>query len=323
MKMTYCTAIREALFKELQADASVILMGEDIEYDVYRYTTGLVEQFGKERVRDIPLSEAAATGTAIGAAMTGLRPVLDLTMTSFLYVAADQIISMASKTGYQYGGQFVLPLTIMAGATYGRNAAAQHSDRPHSMFMNVPGIKIIAPATVKDMYGMLRAAIRENNPVICFEDRTLFPLEADVDEAYIGEIGKANIVQSGTDVTVITISGALQLAIEASEELRKDGISCEIIDMCTLNPLDKTSFLESAKKTGHAVIVDIANKTCSAASEISSILAYDAFEWLKAPINIVAAEDVPVPFSTKLERQVFPTKEKIVTAILENLKSER
>lgn len=316
MKMTYCSAIKEALYKELENDENMILMGEDIEYDVYRYTGGLVEKFGKERVRDIPLSEAAATGTAIGAAMTGLRPVLDLTMTSFLYVAADQIISMASKTRYQYGGQYMLPLTIMVGATYGRNAAAQHSDRPHSMFMNVPGLKIIAPATVKDMYGMLRAAIRDNNPVICFEDRTLFPMEEDVDEDYIGTLGKANIVSQGDDVSIVTVSGTLQLALTASEMLKEKGISCEIIDVCSLSPLDKTTIIQSVKKTGRVVVADTANKTCSAASEIISILASDCFEYMKAPMEIVATEDVPIPFASSQESMVFPTVDKILNAVL-------
>ena len=319
MKMTYCSAIREALYKELEYDSNVILLGEDIEHDVYRYTGGLVEKFGRERARDIPLSEAAATGTAIGAAMTGLRPVLDLTMTSFLYVAADQIISMAAKTRYQYGGQYQVPLTIMAGATYGRNAAAQHSDRPHSMFMNVPGLKIIAPATVHDMYGMLRAAIRDNNPVICFEDRTLFPLEEEVDEDYVGKIGKANVIQQGTDITMVTVSGALQIALDAAQRLAEKGISCEVIDMCTLVPMDKETVIQSVQKTGKAVIIDIANKTCSAASEISAILAEEAFDYLTAPIQIVATKDVPVPFASCEEKQIFPTAEKVMDAALKAL----
>lgn len=314
-KMTYCEAIRNALFSEMKRDENVILMGEDVKYNMYRYCEGLSETFGNERVRDTPLSEAAVVGTGIGAALTGLRPIIDLTMTSFLYVAMDQIVSMASKMHYQYGGQYSVPITILVGSTYGRNAAAQHSDRPHSMFMNVPGLKIIAPSCPKDMYGLLKAAIRDNNPVICFEDRTLFPVTEDVPEDCVIPIGKAEIKREGKDISLIGISGCVDKAMEAAEMMSKEGISCEVIDVRTLVPLDKEAILNSVKKTKKAVIIDLAHKTCSAASEIAAILASEGFYFLEAPVGIVATPDILVPFSNVLESEMFPNAEKIVLEV--------
>lgn len=319
LTMTYCEAIRNAIFNEMQMNENIIFMGEDIKYNVYRYSDGFAEKFGDDRVRDIPLSEAAAVGTGIGAAITGLRPIVDLTMTSFLYVAMDQIVSMAAKTKYQYGGQYSVPITIMAGATYGRNAAAQHSDRPYSMFMNVPGLKIIAPSCPRDMYGLLRAAIRENSPVICFEDRTLFPMSQDVEEDLIIPIGLGEIRNVGDDITIIGISGCVNLAIEAANLMKKDGVSCEVIDVRSLVPLDKELILNSVRKTGKALIVDIAHKTCSAASEIASVLVSEGFKYLKAPVKIIATPDIPVPFSKVLEKEIFPKTEDIVNGVKEIL----
>lgn len=315
--MTYCEAIRNAIFYEMQKDENIIFMGEDIKYNVYRYCEGFSENFGDDRVRDIPLSEAAAVGTGIGAALTGLRPIIDLTMTSFLYVAMDQIVSMAAKTHYQYGGQYSVPITIMAGATYGRNAAAQHSDRPHSMFMNVPGLKIIAPSCPKDMYGMLRAAIRENGPVICFEDRTIFPMTQDVEETEIIPIGLGEVKRNGKDVTLIAISGCVNLALQAAKIMEDKGVQCEVVDVRTLVPLDKKTILNSVKKTRKAIVIDNAHRTCSAASEIAAVLVSEGFAYLKKPVKIVTTPDVPVPFSRILEEQLFPKVDDIVYSIKE------
>lgn len=316
MKITYGGAIREALFKELENDQSVVLFGEDIQHNLYGYTDNLLNIFGEKRIINIPLSEAAVVGTAIGAAMCGLKTIVDLTAPNFLFVAMDQIVNMAAKTNYMYNGKFELPLTIMCGAMYNSSSAAQHSDRPHPIFMNVPGLKIVAPTCPQDAYSLLRTAIVDKNPVIYFSDRTLFYAEADVDVNYKIEMGQAAVLTEGRDITIFTISGCTQMALDILPELKNKKISAEIIDIRSLVPLDKNTIKKSVQKTGRVVIADTANKTCSAASEISSILVEDLFSALKAPIGIVACDDVPVPFAKNLELQIMPTKEKIFQKVI-------
>ncbi len=238
-KYSYGGAIREALYDELKRDNSVVLMGEDIRHNLYAYTEGLVDIFGEERVLDVPLSEAAVMGTAIGAAMCGLRPVVDLTVSNFLYVAMDQIVNMAAKTRYQYNGQYKLPITILASSAYGASAGAQHSDRPHPMFMNVPGLKIITPSTPQDMYSMLRTAIQDDNPVICFQDKSTFYEESVVDKDIITPIGKAKILKKGEDITLIGIQNCANQMYEIACDLENKGVSAEVIDVRSLVPLDK------------------------------------------------------------------------------------
>ena len=317
MKITYGEAIREALFKELENDQSVVLFGEDIQHNLYGYTDNLVNIFGKKRIINIPLSEAAVVGSAIGAAMCGLKTIVDLTVANFLYVAMDQIVNVAAKTNYMYNGQFKLPLTIMCSTFYNGSNAAQHSDRPHPIFMNVPGLKVVAPTCPQDAYSLLHSAIVDDNPVIYFTDRKLFYAEADVDVNCKIEIGHAAVLTEGSDITIITISGCTKMAIDILPELKIKNISAEVIDVRSLVPLDKTTIKKSVKKTGRVVIADTANKTCSAASEISSILAEELFYELKAPIGIVAHEDVPVPFAKNLELQIIPTKEKIFQKVID------
>jgi acetoin:2,6-dichlorophenolindophenol oxidoreductase subunit beta len=316
MKMTYGKAIREALFIELQNDPSVVFFGEDLHHNLYGYTDNLVNVFGERRIINMPLSEASVVGSAIGAAMCGLKTIVDLTVANFLYVAMDQIVNMAAKTNYMYNGQFELPITIMCGTYYNCSNAAQHSDRPHSMFMNVPGLKIVAPTNPQDAYSLLRTSIADKNPVIYFSDRMLFYTEAEVDENCKIELGQAAVLKEGSDITIITISGCTKMALDTLPELDNNNISAEIIDIRTLVPLDKMTIKKSVQKTGRVVIVDTANKSCSAASEISSILAEDLFFALKAPIGIVAYDDVPVPFARNLELQIMPTKEKILNKVL-------
>ena len=316
MKMAYGEAIREALFKELENYQSVVLFGEDIQHNLYGYTDNLVNIFGKKRVINIPLSEAAVVGSAIGAAMCGLKTIVDLTVANFLYVAMDQIVNMAAKTNYMYNGQFKLPITIMCSTLYNGNNAAQHSDRPHPIFMNVPGLKVVAPTCPQDAYSLLRSAIVDENPVIYFTDRTLFYDKEDVDVNCIIEIGHAAVLTEGSDITIIAISGCVQMALAILPELNKNNISAEIIDVRSLVPLDINTIKKSVSKTGRVVIADTANKTCSAASEISSLLAEGLFSALKAPIGIVAYDDVPVPFAKNLELQIMPTEEKIFQKVI-------
>jgi pyruvate dehydrogenase E1 component beta subunit len=315
VNLTYGEAVREALFAELSKHEDVVMFGEDIQHNLYGYTRDLLSIFGEKRIVNTPLSEAAVVGTAIGAAMCGIRTIVDLTVANFLYVAMDQIVNMAARTTYMYNGQLKLPLTIMCSSMYNCSNSTQHSDRSHPSFMNVPGLKVVAPATPQDVYSLLRASIADDNPVICFTDRSVFYNKEDVELDLKVRLGSAKRVQEGKDVTVVSISGILSTVLATKEELEKLGISAEIIDVRTLVPLDKRSILNSVKKTGRVVIVDTAHKTCSAASEIASILAEEAFEYLKAPVAIVAYDDIPIPFAKELETLLMPTKEKILKKV--------
>ena len=313
--MTGLTAVRNAIFTEMEQDQNVFLMGEDVRHSMFGTSDGMVEAFGAERVRDTPLSEAAFVGTAVGAAMTGMRPVVDMSLSSFLYVAMDQIVSMAAKTTQTFGGQYKVPVVILASMLYGVNNAAQHSDRPYPMFMNVPGLKIVTPSCPSDTYGLLRTAIRDDDPVMIFTDASVNFDKEEVDEDLVVPLGKAAVKRTGTDVTIVGIAGCVPMALSAATELESQGISAEVIDPRTMVPLDKKTIIESVEKTGRLVIADVAHRTCSGASEIASIIAQQAFAALKGPIQIVATDDVPVPFSPALEPQIYPSIEKIIAAV--------
>lgn len=323
MRLSYGEAIREAIYEELLADKNVCFLGEDIRYNLYAYSEGLLDCFGSERVIDVPLSEAAVMGVAIGSSMCGVRPILDLTISNFLYVAMDQIVSMAAKTRYQYNGEFKLPLTILASSAYGVSAGAQHSDRLHAMLMGVPGIKVIVPASVQDMYSMLRAAIQDDNPVICFTDKTLFYDKEDMDKRIEVPLGKAQVRKYGQDISLIGIQNCANLMMEVAKELEQRDISAEVIDVRSLVPFDKESIFRSVKKTGKVVIADSANRTCGAAANIASLLCEEQFDSLKAPVKIVATEDVPLPYSSVLEKELIPSKEKILQKVNDLLGLEK
>lgn len=323
MKISYGKAIREALYKELENDKSLVLFGQDIQQNLYGYTDDLVNVFGQNRVINVPISEAAVVGTAIGAAMCGVKTIVDLSVASFLYVAMDQIVSIASKTNYMYNGQFELPITIMCSTFYNSSIAAQHSDRPHPIFMNTPGLKVVMPATPQDSYSLLRSSIHDKNPVIYLSDRNLFYSEAEVNENIEIELGQANILKKGSDISIIAISGCTKMALDILPELKLKNISAELIDVRSLAPLDKNTIKKSVQKTGKVVIADTANKTCSAASEIASILVAEIFSALKAPIGIVTHDDVPVPFARNLELAVMPTRDKIFQKVIEVMQYSR
>lgn len=315
MRLTYGMALRQALHDSLKSDPSTFLFGEDIQKNVYGYTGGLAEEFGEERVRNIPLSEAGAVGIACGAAMCGLRPILDLTIPNFLYVAMDQIANMAAKVHYMSNGAYSLPLTVLCTAMSGSGNAAQHSDRVHALFQNIHGLKIICPATPQDMYSMMREGIEDNSPVLCLADRFLFWTEEEVVLETGNSIGRSRQVTVGKDVTVVTVSSCLQMVKEILPDIEKAGIQAEVIDIRSVVPLDMEPILDSVKKTGRVVICDTAGRTGSAASEIAARLAQDAFYDLRAPIQIAAGEDSPVPFTKLLEEEVLVTKEKILQKI--------
>lgn len=317
MRLTYRDAIYQALYDELNSNQNVVLLGEDIRDNVYGYTGGLVDTFGQERIINIPLSEASVTGMVCGAAICGLKPVLDLTIPNFLYIAMDQIANIAAKTIYMHSGVYSLPVTIFCSSMCGNGNAAQHSDRLHSLFMNIPGLKVLCPASVQDMYSMLKEGIEEDNPVLCFADRSLFWIEDDISITQTKKIGKARVTVEGKDLTIVTISSCLHMVERILPRLTEKGILAEIIDVRSVVPLDFNTIKKSIEKTGKIIICDTANRTGSVASEIASLIAQYAFENLKAPVQIVACEDIPIPFAGILEKQVVVTEDKIYHAILE------
>lgn len=314
MRMKYGDAIQKALMDSMNNDPRVVFFGEDDKHNLYGYTEGLTQQFGAERVRDIPLSEAGVVGLACGAALCGLRPIIDLTTENFLFVAMDQICSIAAKTAYMYGGTYSVPITIFCSAMSMGGNAAQHSDRLHSLFMNIPGLKIVCPSTPQDMYSLLCASVKDDNPVLCIADRLLFWQEAEVDFNQVIKLGTTNIVHEGNDLTVVSVSGCFKYVEEIWME-NKNNISMEVLDVRTVVPLDYATILDSVKKTGKLVICDTANRTGSLAGHIASIVAEQGFQYLKAPIGIAACHDIPVPYARKLEENILISKEKILSTI--------
>jgi len=267
----------------MKRDERVFLMGEDVICNVFGTTTGFLDAFGPERVRDTPISEAGFIGAAAGASMVGMRPIVDVTISPFLYPAMDQICSIIAKSRYIYGGQATLPLVVRSCMFYGNSNAAQHSDRSYPMLMGMPGLTVIVPSGPRDMNGMLKAAIRDDNPVFCFEDATLWGTKEEVpdDPDFIIPLAKADVKREGNDVSVFAIGGSVPLALAAAPSTVWEGISVEVVDPRTLAPLDTYTILKSVRKTGRAITVDPAHQTCSAASEISAIIAEHAFESLR------------------------------------------
>jgi pyruvate dehydrogenase E1 component beta subunit len=304
-----------AIKEEMRRDEKVFIMGESIRGGIYGVTGGLSQEFD-ERVIDTPLSEAGFMGAAVGAAAVGMRPIVT-SLASFAWVAMDQLISQAAKMRYMFGGQVSLPIVYRWGLIYQNNAAAQHADRPYPMFMNVPGLKIAIPASPADAKGLLKTAIRDNDPVMFFEDNSLSGWRGEVpeDDDFCIPFGQANILREGTDVTVVTIAGSVRLAMAVAEDMEADGVSVEVIDPRTIVPLDTRTILNSVEKTGRLVIVDPAHQSCSVASEISSIVAQEGFWSLQAPIQRVTSLDCHFPFSPALEPLVYPTEDKIADAI--------
>jgi pyruvate/2-oxoglutarate/acetoin dehydrogenase E1 component len=314
IRASYMDALVQAQIEELERDERVILMGENIAI----YGGGkLVQRFDAKRIWDMPISETSFTGVGIGAAVTGLRPIVDLTIASFMYLASDPIINQAAKLRFMTGGQVHVPIVFRCCMYYGAGLAAQHSDRPYPLFMNVPGLKILCPSTPADVKGLLKSAVRDDDPVMLFEDTKLWPIKDQVptDVDYLVPIGKADIKRAGKDVTIVAIGAAMRTTLEAAEVLAKDGISVEAIDPRTLKPLDAETILTSVAKTGRLVLVENAHRICNVSAEISAIVSEVAFDTLKKPIARLSAPDVHVPFSPALESLLFPTAEKIIAAV--------
>jgi pyruvate dehydrogenase E1 component beta subunit len=313
---TYLQAIHEAQREEMARDDRVIIIGEDLRRNLFGTASGFVEEFGQERVRDVPLSENGFVGVAVGAAMTGLRPIVDITIASFMYCAMDQLVSQAAKNRYMFGGQASIPVVYRAAMFYAGPIAAHHADRPYPMFMNVPGLKIIAPSAPADMKGLLKAAIREDDPVLCFEDQALWGVREPIpDGDHVVPLGSAAVKRAGNDVTVVAISGAVEIALRAADALSEEGISVEVVDPRSLVPLDVPTILGSVARTGRLVVVDPAHRTCSAASEIAAIAAEEAFSDLRAPVVRVTTPDTQIPFSPALLTSLLPDVDAVVAAV--------
>jgi pyruvate/2-oxoglutarate/acetoin dehydrogenase E1 component len=314
-RLTYTRAIAAAQAEEMRRDPRVFLVGTDVQTKLFGDPAAAAE-FGRARIRNAPISEAGITGAAAGAAMVGMRPIVNLSIASFVYVAADQIINTLAKTQYIYGGQTEMPVVVRCQMYYGLSAAAQHSDRPYPMFMGMPGLIIVTPSTPYDAKGLLKAAIRSNDPVLVFEDATCAGVKGEVpDEDYTIEFGVADVKRRGSDVTVVAIAGAVHPALAAAEALAEQGVSVEVIDPRTLAPLDLDTILSSAARTGRLVVVDPAFRTCSAASEIAAAAAETIFVSLKAPIIRVTTPDVHIPFNRDLEMSLYPDTAKIIEAV--------
>lgn len=314
VRMSYLDALVRAQIEEMERDDRVILMAEDIAV----YGSGdLMERFGANRIWPMPISEASFTGVGIGAAITGLRPIVDLSIASFLYLASDQIINQASKLRFMTGGQVRVPIVIRACMYYGESLAAQHSDRPYPMFMNTPGLKIVCPTSPADAKGLLKSAIRDDDPVLFFEDIKLWSLKEDVptDADMLVPIGKARVRSAGTDLTLVAISGAMRPSLDAAKAMAEEGISVEVIDPRTLKPLDTETILKSVAKTGRLLLVENSHRMANASSEISAIVAEQAFDSLRSPIVRLSAPDAHVGFSPALERGFYPHRALIMSAI--------
>jgi pyruvate dehydrogenase E1 component beta subunit len=328
-ELSYREAINEALRLEMRRDPRVILMGEDVtgashssdpaQLDawggVLGVTKGLVHEFGRERVRDTPITESAFVGAGVGAAATGMRPVVELMFIGFLGVCLDQITNQAAKMRYMFGGKARIPLVIRTMIGAGFRAAAQHSDSMYSTFVHFPGLKVVAPATPADAKGLLAAAIRDDDPVIFCEHKLLYDVKGEVPEGeYVVPLGQADVKRSGSDVTIVAISRMVHVALDAAEQLAREGISAEVVDPRTLSPLDEDALLESIRKTGRLVVVDEDNPRCSVATDIASLAATRVLDYLNAPVRLVTAPHTPVPFSPSLEDFYVPTPQRVVEA---------
>jgi acetoin:2,6-dichlorophenolindophenol oxidoreductase subunit beta len=322
--MSYLGAIGAAQREAMEADPRVIIFGEDVEANVYGTMGGksradkgdFLQIFGSNRIRNTPISEEVMVGTAAGAAMTGLRPIVDLSYSTFLYMAMDQFMNQVAKSRYMFGGQSSMPVVFRSAMFYGLSTAAHHSDRPYPMFMNMPGIKIMVPASPSDAKGLLRTAIDMDDPVLSFETCLLWGMKEDVkDGEFRIPFGVARTLREGTDATIVAISSGVPQAMIAAQKLEAEGISVEVIDPRTLVPLDSEAIFKSVARTGRLVIADPANKTCGAAAEISALVTETIFDSLRAPILRVTTPDTHVPFSPALEKQLYPNAEKIAAAV--------
>jgi pyruvate/2-oxoglutarate/acetoin dehydrogenase E1 component len=317
-EIQYRQALNEALHEEMARDGAVCVLGEDVgPYgSPFQITRGLYDRFGEKRVRDTPISEAGFTGIAIGAAMTGLRPVVEILYIDFSALAMDQIVNQAAKARYMFGGKARVPLVIRTQGGGGRGNAAQHSQSLEMWYVHVPGLIVVKPSTPYDAKGLLKSAIRDDNPVIFIEHKLLYNTTGPVPEGEVlVPLGVADVKRPGDDVTIVATSRMVLFALSAAEELARQGIEAEVIDPRTLKPLDLDTIVHSVKKTGRLVVVNEGHRTGGFTAEVAARVQGAAFDWLDAPIVQVAAEDVPLPYNGPLEQEALPREEDIVAAV--------
>jgi pyruvate dehydrogenase E1 component beta subunit len=319
-EITMAQAVNEALAEELRRDDRVFIVGEDVAEagTPFKVLSGLVEEFGPERVRDSPISEAGITGLGVGAAMTGLRPVVDIMFGDFMTLVMDQLVNQAAKAHYMSGGNLTVPLVLRTTLGATRRSAAQHSQSLQAWVAHIPGLKVVLPSTPYDAKGLLKTAIRDDNPVVFIEDKLDFRIKGQVPaEEYTLPLGVADVKREGTDVTLVGTSSMVRVCLGAAELLEAEGISAEVLDPRTLSPLDEEALVRSAAKTGRAVVVDEGHRGYGVTAELASVIAEGAFYQLDAPVRRLGAMDVPVPFSPPLEDATVPTPEAVAAAAAE------
>ena len=319
-EMLFREALGLATAEEMRRDESVFIMGEDVGASggIFKCCEGLFEEFGTERVIDTPIAEAGYIGLGVGAAMTGMRPIAELMFGDFSLLTMDQIVNQAAKIRYMSGGQCKVPLTIRLSMGAGRSSAAQHSQSLHSLFAHIPGLKVAVPSNPRNAKGLLKTAIRDDNPVLFFEDKMMYNDSGLVPEEddFLIPFGEASIEREGDDLTIVATSSMVSAALGAAEKLADQGLNAEVIDPRTLVPLDKESLVASVRKTGYAVVVDEGVERFGATAELASLLNSEAFDWLDAPVLRIGAADVPIPFSPTLELPTIPSEERIVEVVL-------
>ena len=316
--MTYRDAVRQAMDEEMERDDAVFLMGEEVgEYNgAYKLSKGLLGKYGPERVVDTPITELAFTGVGVGAAMVGLRPIIEWMTFNFGILALDQVINNAAKMRYMSGGQFKLPLVIRGPNGPAEYLASQHSQALQSIFAHVPGLKVVAPATPYDAKGLLKTAVRDDNPVIVLEGELMYSWKGEVPEKeYLVPFGEADVKRKGKDVTLVTYSKPLKIAQEAAVALEEEGIDCEIVDLRSIRPLDEQSIYDSVKKTNRCVVIDEAWPVASVGSHVAWLVAKNCFDFLDAPVEFISSEDVPMPYNHLLELAAQPSVDKVVRAV--------
>jgi len=313
-EITLSKAVNEAIAEEMRRDPSIFVIGEDVAEagTPFKVLSGLVEEFGTERIIDTPIAEPGFMGIAVGAAMTGSRPIVDLMFGDFLYLVMDQLCNQAAKTHYMSGGKLSVPLVLRTNLGATRRSAAQHSQSLHALVAHIPGLKVAMPSSAYEAKGLMKTAIRDNNPVVIFEDKLMYQDKAPVpEEEYLIPFGVANVLREGSDITLVATSSMVQVALKAADILATEGMSAEVIDPRTIVPLDEDTILKSVRKTSRAIVIDEGHQSYGITGEIASRISDKAFYHLDAPVQRMGAMDVPVPFSPALEDITVPTAETV------------
>jgi len=319
-QLAFRAAVAQAMREEMRRDETVFLIGEDVAGSggIFKCSEGLLEEFGPERVIDAPIAEAGYVGMCVGAAMTGLRPIAEIMFGDFSLLAMDQIVNQAAKIRYMSGGQCQVPLTVRTTMGAGRSSAAQHSQSLHALFAHIPGLKLAVPSCPRDAKGLLKAAVRDDSPVLFFEDKMMYNDEGPVpeEEDFLIPLGQAEVKREGTDVTIVATSSMVGVSLRAADQLAEKGVSAEVVDPRTLFPLDEETLLASVRKTGYVLVVDEGAQRYGITGEIAAVLSEKAFDYLDAPVLRVGGADVPIPFSPSLEFPTIPDEQRIVQTVL-------